>query len=41
MAVGVAREPSNTRAGSPGMSRTSTKVTMLMPTSTGRNCNGR
>ena len=41
MAVGVAREPSRTRAGSPGMRRTSTKVMMLMPSSTGRNCSGR
>ena len=35
MAVGVARVPSRTRAGSPGIRRTSTKVMTLMPKSTG------
>ena len=41
MAPGVARAPSSRRAGSPGISRTSTKVMTLMPKSTGSNCNGR
>ena len=40
-ASGVARVPSRTRAGSPGISRTRTKVMTLMPNSTGRSWRGR
>src|SRR4051794_33347363 len=41
MAVGVARVPSMVRAGSPGIRRTRTKGTTLIPQTTQTSCSGR